>query len=236
MINWKERSSDNELLDEVGHKIPAVDLHRNLQELNTINTLLGGHAITIQGFKSCYEAMDKSKTVAVLEIGCGGGDNLFAIQQYAQKHGIKVQLFGLDAKDECIAFAKTKYKDITFIGSYYQDYIPEVKPDIIFNSLFCHHFDTSANQLLLQWMTSNSKIGFFINDLQRHPIAFYSIKWLTHFFSKSYLVKHDAPLSVWRAYTKKEWLAMFESSSIACKIKWKWAFRFLITFVKNNEK
>lgn len=79
-------------------------------------------------------------------------------------------------------------------------------------------------------MQENSTTGFFINDLQRHPLAYYSIKWITSLFSKSYLVKNDAPLSVARGFTKKEWIEIFRSAGISnFSIKWKWAFRYLIT-------
>ncbi len=78
-------------------------------------------------------------------------------------------------------------------------------------------------------MKENAKLGFFINDLQRHPLAYYSIKYITKFFSKSYLVKNDAPLSVLRGFKKDEWKGIFEKAGIInYSIQWKWAFRYLI--------
>jgi hypothetical protein len=78
-------------------------------------------------------------------------------------------------------------------------------------------------------MKENSNIGFFINDLHRHSLAYYSIKWLTALFSGSYLVKNDAPLSVARGFKKKEWDNIFKAAGISnYKIQWKWAFRYLI--------
>ena len=82
---------------------------------------------------------------------------------------------------------------------------------------------------MLPWMKKNAILGFFINDLHRHTLAYYSIKWLSSLFSKSYLVKNDAPLSVARGFTKNEWEQIFKSSGIAnFAINWKWAFRHLI--------
>ena len=103
------------------------------------------------------------------------------------------------------------------------------KPDIIFSSLFCHHFTEAELITMLQWMKQHAAIGFFINDLHRHPLAWYSIKWITKFFSKSYLVKNDAPLSVARGFKKNEWQQIFKKAGISnFSIKWKWAFRFLV--------
>ena len=86
---------------------------------------------------------------------------------------------------------------------------------------------------MIQWMYHKSKKGFFINDLHRHPLAYYSIKWLTKAFSKSYMVKNDAPLSVKRGLLKKEWEAIFYKAGIKnFQIKWQWAFRWLIVCKK----
>jgi len=81
-------------------------------------------------------------------------------------------------------------------------------------------------------MKENSVIGFFINDLHRHPFAYYSIKWLTKIFSKSYLVKNDAALSVLRGFKRRE-LEIFSahSSVFSFQLKWKWAFRWLLIHI-----
>jgi hypothetical protein len=84
---------------------------------------------------------------------------------------------------------------------------------------------------MLQWMKNNATAGFFINDLHRNSMAYYSIKLLTKFFSKSYLVKNDAPLSVARGFTKKEWRRILHDAGIPnAVVQWKWAFRHLITY------
>jgi 2-polyprenyl-3-methyl-5-hydroxy-6-metoxy-1,4-benzoquinol methylase len=174
------------------------------------------------------------KNLHVCEIGCGGGDNLAAIYKWCKKLNIQVSFTGIDIKEECIAYAK-KNKILplctNWICSDYRKVIFDNKPHIIFSSLFCHHFTDEQLIDQLQWMQQQSETGFFINDLQRHPLAYYSIKWLTRWFSKSYLVKNDAPLSVRRGFTKQEWKAIFSSANIgASKIEWQWAFRYLITY------
>ena len=206
-MNFKTRSYQKELLD--GEGIPFADIAQTMRELNTINTLLGGHAITLEGFKKL--AKDK-KEITVCEIGCGGGDNLVAIVNYCKANEIKIHCIGID-----------------FICSDYSKVYFENKPDIIFSSLFCHHFTDEALVFQLKWMTENTEKGFFINDLQRHWLAYYLIKILTNLFSNSYLVKNDACLSVARGFIKSDWKNIFSKSGIEnYKISWKWAFRYLI--------
>ena len=230
-MNFKIRSSQKELLDEQG--IPFMAIAQNMLELNTINTLLGGHAITLTGFKKLLR--NKTK-ITVCEIGCGGGDNLAAIVKYCNKKKLNIYCIGIDSNSNCLATAEqNKYlqNNTRFICSDYAQVIFDIKPDIIFSSLFCHHFIEEELSFQLKWMMQNSSIGFFINDLHRHRLAYYSIQFLTQLFSKSYLVKNDAPLSVARGFKKAEWNALFSKAEIKnYKIYWKWAFRHLV--IKEN--
>lgn len=230
MINLRYRSPKKELLDEDG--IPFADIRQNMSELNTINKYLGGHSVTIAGLQSLVNNRKESATLHICEIGCGGGDNLQAINNYCSKKNIAVRFTGIDIKAACTTFAAEQYP-ILNANWIYSDYAKTNfginKPDIIFSSLFCHHFEEKELIFMLRWMKANSKSGFFINDLHRHPMAYYSIKFITGLFSKSYLVKNDAPLSVCKGFTKKEWEQLFVAAGIPTYlIKWKWAFRHLI--------
>ncbi len=232
MIDLKNRSTKKELLDAAD--IPFADIKKNMQELDTINRLLGGHVITTKGFKAFYN--QNRGSISVCEIGCGGGDNLRAIYKYCSSRNIKVELTGIDMKQECIDFARQKNTDMpaTWICSDYKlADLANDPPDIIFSSLFCHHFTQEELVYMMGWMKANGRQGFFINDLQRHPLAYYSIRWITHFFSNSYLVKNDAPLSVARGFRKNEWKEIFLAAGIPnFRLRWMWAFRYLLIFKK----
>lgn len=227
-MSLTKRSYTKELLD--GDNIPFADIKRNMQELNTINTWLGGHAITTDGFA---QLAGNRKYITVCEIGCGGGDNLAAISRWCVKHNVQLHCIGIDINPSCVEVAKsnTHISDgAEWLVSDYRDVKFANKPDIIFSSLFCHHFTDEELIQQLQWMYNNSSIGFFINDLHRHWLAYTSIKLLTALFSKSYLVKNDAPLSVARGFVQKEWINIFNKANISSyTITWKWAFRYLIT-------
>jgi 2-polyprenyl-3-methyl-5-hydroxy-6-metoxy-1,4-benzoquinol methylase len=225
-----KKSRELELLDS--DNIPFEDIEQNMQELNVINTLLGGHAITINGLKQLLvdKEFKSNNSLLVCEIGCGGGDNLNAIYN-SLKIKLPIQMIGVDIKGACLLSAKKKYPLLpaNWIENSYEKTTFQQQPDIIFSSLFCHHFSDEALVYQLKWMYENATIGFFINDLHRHPLAYYSIKWLTKLFSKSYLVKNDAPLSVKRGFTKQEWQLLLQKACISdYSIQWKWAFRYLI--------
>ncbi|CAN5259463.1 hypothetical protein BH09BAC2_BH09BAC2_00600 [soil metagenome] len=225
MIDIHKRSLQKELLDR--DNISFADIMQNMKELNFINTHLGGHAITLAGLKSLSK---NKKTLSICEIGCGGGDNLSAILDFGKKNNIDISAIGIDINPACIEYAKSKNSAIQFIHLDYKLVKFQEKPDIIFSSLFCHHFTDEQLTEMLQWMRDHSTIGFFINDLHRNLIAYYFIKYATKLFSRSYLVKNDAPLSVLRGFTLRDWKALLDKAGITgYKIKWKWAFRYLIT-------
>lgn len=228
-----KRTYQPELLD--GDQIPFADILRNMQELNFINTWLGGHSITVNGFK---QFALPANTITICEIGCGGGDNLKAIAAYCNKKGVDFKLIGIDLNPFCIETARQQTDPsmtAQWFVSDYKDVLFVEKPDILFSSLFCHHFKEEELVLQLQWMQQNSKLGFFINDLQRNTIAYYAIKLLTGLFSKSYLVKHDAPLSVARALIRREWKELLSAAGISnFSLQWKWAFRYLITVIHDR--
>jgi SAM-dependent methyltransferase len=221
------------LLDS--NDIPFEDIRRNMQELDFINKYLGGHKITIDGFKKLVDKLGyrKEEKISVYEIGCGGGDNLRVLKNYCEKKKIAAEFSGIDINPHCIEFARSRKENenIRFHTSDYKLMQFEQKPGIIFCSLFCHHFTDEELVKMFTWMKENARHGFFVNDLHRHPLAYYSIKFLTRLLSKSYLVKNDAALSVLRGFKRKD-LEMFTSKSSINNIdlKWKWAFRWLLIY------
>ena len=227
-MQLKERSNKKELLDS--NDIPFNDIVTNMKELNFINTWLGGHEISKEGLK---QLAGNNKALTVCEIGCGGGDNLAALNQWCKQKNIQAKFIGIDLKEPCIALGKTRkpqLENTTWIVNDYRNVVFDHKPDVIFSSLFCHHFTNGQLMEQLLWMQQHSTIGFFINDLERNPLAYYLIKMLTFLFSSSYLVKNDAPLSVARGFKKREWQCLFQSVNLLqFRVEWKWAFRHLIT-------
>jgi 2-polyprenyl-3-methyl-5-hydroxy-6-metoxy-1,4-benzoquinol methylase len=229
-MSFLTRSYEKELLDMDG--IPFSDIRTTMEELDTVNTMLGGHSITCRGIDHFLRRLPADRELSIAEIGCGGGDNLRIIGAYLQSQNRKYRLIGVDIKDECVTFARmVANHPVSWICSDYRttQWPAGNKPDIIFSSLFCHHFTDEQLGEQLAWLKENSTLGFFINDLHRHPVAYHSIKLLTKIFSKSYLVKNDGPLSVKRSFTKPEWQKLLHTAGIRkYKISWHWAFRYLV--------
>lgn len=224
---FKERSTQKELLD--GPIERQEDLFRNLEELHLINKRLGGYSISKKALlKVLNQPKFKSKKeqLTLVDIGCGGGENLNFLTTILKKSKFQVTTYGIDYNPVCIDYARSKHPDLTFILDDYRNLTNHVDAvDIIHASLFCHHLSTDEIVELIRFAQKNKSILIF-NDLERNRFAYYSIKLLTHLFSSSYLVKNDAPLSVLRGFKKKEWKRILEmSNATQFSIKNKWAFR-----------
>jgi 2-polyprenyl-3-methyl-5-hydroxy-6-metoxy-1,4-benzoquinol methylase len=233
-LDFSRRSVQKELLDR--DDIPFPEIERNMHELDVINTWLGGHAISVAGLR---RLCGHRQRVRLCEIGCGGGDNLRVLSRWCRRRGIDISVMGIDSNAHCIAVARNSWREspAEWIHSDYREVVfADERPDIVFSSLFCHHFTDEELVGQLRWMEANARLGWFINDLQRHPLAYHSIRLLTAAFSGSYLVKNDAPISVLRGFSRREWESLLQRSAAGkASVQWKWAFRWLVVRKKSQE-
>ena len=229
MIDLSQRSGETEQMDDLQCKGEVIE--QTLHELEMINQLLGGNQLTMSGISELVDTVPSITHLRVFDLGCGRGDMLELISNWAKSKGIRVQLTGIDANPNIIKIAQARHennRDIRFeVKNIFDPDLARVKPDIILATLFTHHFtDDQLSFLLRQW-NMQASIGIVINDLHRHWLAYHSISLLTHYFSKSGMVKNDGPVSVSRAFSKNEWKHILENAGIShYKITWHWAFRW----------
>lgn len=231
MPDFTQRSKKEEYLDQV--EVDRAELWLNLAELDRINQLLGGHAATIKGVEQLID--DPSKEYHLVDFACGGGDTLRQLAKWSERKAYRLKLYGFDILPEAIEYARAHSEnyDISFEVADFNVYKPYHPVDIACNALVCHHFyERNLDNFLLK-MKELAQVGLVINDLHRHPLAYYSIKALTRFFSKSSYVKHDAPLSVLKGFSRSEWESMLERLNFDdYQLEWVWAFRHLIYWRK----
>ena len=225
MISLRTRSADLEIMDDLDCHGEVVD--QTLRELEVINRLLGGNNVTIDGVQ---KLITNQKEISIADFGCGSGDLLMRIVRWGRHRNINFKAFGIDANPHIIEFARNENPEITF--ETLDVFKNKTIYGIITATLFVHHFDDDQLVELFRSMKEHSRIGVVINDIHRHFLSYHSIRLLTKFFSKSAMVKFDAPLSVRRAFKKRELIQILEKAGISnYSIKWKWAFRYQIIIV-----
>ena len=245
MPNLSYRSNEKELIDDL--ELDNDALRQNLEELALINKYLGGNQVTLNGLNHLifdfrfsiadFLSVPKSaipnpkSQITIADLGCGGGDMLMVMADWAKNKGINAQFIGIDANDFMINFGTKRTANYPNVSYLHQDiYSEEFKEksfDVVTMTLFCHHFSDESLITLLQQLKKQTRIGIVINDIHRHWFAYHSIAWITKLFLKSYLVKNDAKLSVWRAFVRKDLAKIIQKSGFTkYSIRWKWAFRW----------
>jgi SAM-dependent methyltransferase len=223
------RSDEKELLDE--SNINRGLLYKNLRELDILNRTTGGHSISLKGIKQLIT--DHDKIYHVVDLGCGSGDALKAIANWARLNNYSVRLTGVDMNDDAIDYLKihcANYPEISGITADYQDYLNENELiDIVHCSLFCHHLKDDELLRLFIYFRQYVKTGFIINDLQRHCLAYYSAWVFTRLLNGTELAKNDGPISVLRGFKSGEFIYLLNKANIAdYSIQKELIFRFLI--------
>jgi 2-polyprenyl-3-methyl-5-hydroxy-6-metoxy-1,4-benzoquinol methylase len=224
---FAQRSQRLELLDQ--DDVPRTALWQNLRELETINTCLGGYRASLLGLERALSHPEQQWQV--LDIGCGGGDTLVHMAAWGRKRGYVLKLLGADLKADCIVYARERcrlWPEIKLVQADFRDILAAERPQIVHAALFCHHLrDAEIVELLRTCYTSGATL--IINDLERHPLAWSGIWALTRLLPSSYLVRHDAPLSVKRGFTQAHWHQLLAKADIPTyHLQAVWAFRHLL--------
>jgi len=231
MLDFSNRSVEIEIMDDLN--CTGDVLYQTLRELEVINKWLGGNSITLDAIEKLLASHSNAGEVSIADLGCGGEDMLRLIDAWGKEKNLKMNLIGIDANPNIIEFAKRNQKDYPHIRfqtcNIFSEEFRNQKYDVVIGTLFYHHFSHEQLVHFFKQLKRQVAIGFIINDIHRHWLAYYSIKALTRAFSKSSMVKYDAPLSVLRAFKKQELLKiMDESFAENFSIRWKWAFRWQV--------
>ena len=81
--------------------------------------------------------------------------------------------------------------------------------DFVMASQLLHHFSDDQVVALLRAWSLLARRAVIVNDLVRHPLAYYGIRLLTRSLTRNVMTLTDAPLSVKRSLTISEWRALF---------------------------
>ena len=165
----------------------------------------------------------------MLDVGAGGSDLPRALAPI----GRQFEITALDVNPRVSNFARKHGRPITsVVGSAHALPFDEKSFDIAHVSLFLHHCTDEEAGTLLNNLSRIARYGIIINDLHRHAIAYVSISLLTRIFSRSALVRHDAPVSVLRGFLRSELAALVPARlQPAVSISWHWAFRWCVSVV-----
>lgn len=200
-----------------------------LDKIARINQLLGGNKVTIDGVKLLLKGKPKQQLIRIIDLGCGNGDMLRALADFAKKNDLNFQLTGIDANNFTIKHAERLSRDYPNINFECKNIVERFDDecDIILCTLTLHHFKDEEIIHLLENIKSLVKVGIVINDLHRSALAYYLFKAICYLFSLNDMSREDGLVSILRGFKKSDLLAY--SKALGAKlfsIRWKWAFRY----------
>lgn len=232
-----QRSTQAEIMDDF--ELQGSEMQTLLTDLKTVNTLLGGTGVTLDGIDTLLKSTNKSTTITITDIGCGDGELLRKCYAHLTKQGFTVKAIGIDANpyiiDEAIKRTKDALNFTYLVIDVFSKENSIPQSDIILCTLFLHHFETEKITALLKRLSKNTNKGIVVNDLHRSIWAFRLFKIFSYLFIKTKIARHDGLVSVARGFKKEELKKIalhfkdFEST-----VTWKWAFRYQWIIALNN--
>ncbi len=201
-LSIQRRANEKELMDN-----PAIDSELfigSLEGLRRVNRATRSPHILWPVVRATAAAIS-DRPLRVLDVACGGGDNLITLSRWAKRAGIEAQFDGCDLSPLAVAHARENVATaLVDARLFIHDAVRQPLPDgydLIMCSLFLHHLsDHDAIQFLRQSAAATKRI-VAIHDLVRTRIGYWLAWFGTRALLCNYVCRHDGPLSVSKAFT-----------------------------------
>lgn len=233
--NLRHRADTPELMDD-----PAVDFdtfRACLVDLAKVNRMTLAYRPTLAFLDRIRDGglWPQDRPVVILDVGSGYGDMLRRIKRWAQARSLDVRLQGLDRSPFAARAAERAF------GSEGIEWLSEDLfahrggVDIVVSSLFTHHLDDVSLVRFLEWQEVNGKIGWFINDLLRHPFSYWGFGLLSRAMMWHRFVRHDGPVSISRAFDTDDWTVLLAKAGVReARIEPWFPFRLCVSRVRGE--
>jgi ubiquinone/menaquinone biosynthesis C-methylase UbiE len=235
--SFAHRSNEAEIMD--GSDYVAAELIKNLTDLQRVNRYLGGVGALTRHLFPLIEALGR-KRIRLLDIGAGSADIPARIVRWARSRGIQLEFVALDLNETAASEARKQaenYPEIKIVRADAMNLpFDDRSFDFTLASLFLHHFEDDRAAALIENFVRVSREAFIINDLRRHPIAYYSIKLLTRIFTRNRMTRNDSALSVLRGFTERDIEAISRLARTPVQIFRHFPYRFIMIGRNNYDQ
>ncbi len=204
IVDFRHRAQLTELMDE---PCTRAELRACLRDLARLNRWFLAYRPILRWLGD-VATLGPARPLQILDVGCGYGDSLRRVEQWARVRRIAVELTGLDLNPDAVAIAAEATpptSKIRWVASNVFHWQPDKPVDVVVSSLFTHHLAEPELIRFLQWMELNSERGWFINDLSRAPIPYHLLRLFTRLVGLHRFVQHDGPVSIARAFVPDDW-------------------------------
>jgi len=215
MPSFSSRADLSEIMDDLSR--PDSEFDEAYRELGIINRRLGG-------IRAIERFLPHKSNLLVLDVAAGACDVSEALLRR-----IPAQIVVLDVNPKGLKSAR---KSWPVTGNALELPFRDNTFDVVMASLFFHHLSEANCVRVLEKMWRVSRELVLVNDLYRHPVAYWSIRALAAAFSKSTMVRHDGPVSVLRAFRPHELLQVAERAGVPARVYRSFPFRLALVAEK----
>jgi 2-polyprenyl-3-methyl-5-hydroxy-6-metoxy-1,4-benzoquinol methylase len=202
-----------------------------LNDLARANTLTFARPPTLAWLARATRTLPRGSAFSLLDVGYGQGDMLRVIHRWARRRGLEPRLAGIDLSPWSATAAKAATDPawgVRYLVGDVFELRPEEPIDFVISSLVAHHMDDATLVRFIGWMEANARRGWFINDLHRHPLAYYGFMALSNLAVLHPMVRHDGLISVTRSFTRRDWQRLLAASGAPAGVEIAWRFPFRI--------
>jgi ubiquinone/menaquinone biosynthesis C-methylase UbiE len=195
--------AEPELMD-----LPNLDenaLRSDLLQLARLNRTFGGRKAVETVFR---KLASETRRLVLIDLASGYGDHGRNLIQRAQANETDVTIMAVDRQFQTLQIARSATppgQKMFFVQADARQ-LPfrSQGADLVFCSLALHHFAERDALTVLKEMARVGRHGTACVDLVRSRLAALCIWFLTTFLIRDPMVRHDARLSIRRAFTDSE--------------------------------
>ncbi len=241
MPDFSKRDTTPELMDTeiVGYE----ELRGVLRELTQANELSFAYRPTLSFFKRLAREgrLGDDRRIVVIDAASGYGDMSRKVDAWAAKNGVNLEIIGVDMNPwaaRSASEATAPGRPLRWVTADLFDFRPEGGADIIMSSLFTHHLSDPQLVRFIRWMEENARVGWFINDIERHPVPYYFLKFAFWATRRHRFMRHDGPVSIASAFKKEDWARLLKEAGLregAARVETWTPFRLCVSRVKETQ-
>lgn len=188
----------------------AAELEASLDDVASVNRWLGGRRALL---RHLAELVPATRSMTILDGGTGSGDLPRAIVGWARRRGVGVRIIASDLHEQTLGIARERLADSPEISLARADVrrlpFADRSFDLALLSLTLHHLEGDDQVVALRELGRVARRGVLVGELERGWPGYLGARLLAATIWRSNrLTRHDGPLSVRRAFTPNELLAL----------------------------